>query len=155
LASQSLKSLIPATMTVSSFIDILNIQALLKGLPDRFDVSKINLRSQDDLSIEDVVTRILSEETAMTYDPSYSRKISQNDNSAMKVGKRKHCNNRGCPNPIGHLSAECWHAHPELKIPFQSKKTNRHRVKEVQSIDNKTKEVETTNLKIESHQAWV
>ena len=121
LLSETLKSVIPRDMKIIEFIDMLEVQTMLNGLPEDFDALKTNLRAQGDLlTLRDIRDRIISEDTAIRQ----QYKPSSLSASALQVAERtrKHCTNHGCPNPRGHSSAECWFKFPELKTKFASQR---------------------------------
>ena len=123
MKTQILLSLIPPTTTVKEFVEMLQIQTLLSGLPEEFDSLKTQMRATPALTISEINTRILNEDAAIR---AISTKAPSGQ-QALRVGDKgrrntKVCKNYGCPHPKGHLSEECWFKFPELKTKFQTKK---------------------------------
>jgi hypothetical protein len=123
MKTQILLSLIPPTTTVKEFVEMLQIQTLLSGLPEEFDSLKTQMRATPALTIAEINTRVLNEDAAMR---AVSSKVAPGQ-QALRVGNKdrrisKTCKNYGCPKPKGHLSEECWFKYPELKAKFDAKK---------------------------------
>ena len=133
ICCEHLKSLIPAAMTVSEFIDILYVQSLLKGLPESYESFNTSMRMNDAVTPAELRIRVLAEDAAMTT-TSYS-KVARG--SALQVGDKKVCTVPGCPKPNGHTSEQCWITHPELKRSF-SKRRDAKSTKEVTKAESES-----------------
>ena len=157
LLSQTLKLVITKDMKINDFIDILEVQTILNGLPEEFDALKTTLRAQVDmLTLRDIRDRVISEDAAIRQ----QHKPSSISASALQVADhiRKRCTNHGCPHPTGHLSSECWFKFPDLKAKFsskrrQSRETSQHSsAKSANQSDLVTSYVWT--VKDSAHQAY-
>jgi hypothetical protein len=58
MKTQILLSLIPPTTTVKEFVEMLQIQTLLSGLPEEFDSLKTQMRATPALTISEINTRV-------------------------------------------------------------------------------------------------
>ena len=65
MKTQILLSLIPVATTIKEFVEMLQIQTLLSGLPEEFDSLKTQMRATPALTIAEINTRVLNEDAAM------------------------------------------------------------------------------------------
>ena len=72
MKTKILLSLIPPTTTVEEFVEMLQIQTLLSGLPEEFDSLKTQMLATPALTIGEINTRVLNDDTIRAiYRPKY------------------------------------------------------------------------------------